>query len=300
MTCSCRAGVFIEYPRTTAGLRDRLRQIGDGAVPRPSLSRRGTLLTLAVPSRPHSEERAAHGLDAMSQGTQVEVELIDDTANYQRLTPASLPIAHEDSGVWTDVQAFDPIARAFLHEARVRKARWEAATPQARALVLGAIRAHTAIQKAVQHLLQGPKGSEPDSVLQLAAEPFLQKVVRNYESSRSDANGFQRQFERYVFLARANDVLPRVERVLTEIRDEVQHMSEDDETWLSKAQERVQALLQHHAERTDAFTDMRKELKLLHSRMSTTNIAVRIVAHTSGLSEDDVRTGVRRFRPNTK
>lgn len=255
--------------------------------------------TQAVMSRTHDAERAALGLDAMSQGRQVLEEPLDASANYTRLLPASIPPPEEECGVWTDVQPFDPIARAFLHEARVRKARWEAATPQARTLVLGAIRASTAIRMAVYHLLQGAHGGEPDDVLQLAAEPFLRMVVRDYEGSRSDANGFQRQFERYMFLAYANDILPEVERVLDEVRRDIQNVSEDDESWVARARARVQAAVQPRAERAAEYSDMHDELMLLRSRTSTANIAIRIVARTSGLSEDDVRAGTRRFRPNS-
>ncbi len=149
-------------------------------------------------------------------------------------------------------------------------------------------------------MLQGPGGTEPDPVLQNAAAQFLERVVREFENSGTDANGFERQLERFLFLARANDAVPELEHVLEHMKRELDDVSEDDETWVAGTIAKVVDVLKPvRAERlSELHVLLPHELRRLRGRTSPGTVAVAIVACAFGLSEDDVRTGVRRHRPN--
>jgi len=139
-------------------------------------------------------------------------------------------------------------------------------------------------------------------VLQNAATQYLDRVVRDFEKSAADANGFERQFERFMFLARANDVLPELEHMLDGVKDGLENVLEDDETWIAGTIVRVIDVLK--PVRAELLSELHlllpPQLRRLKNRTNPGTVAVAIIACAFGLAEDDVRTGVRRHRPNTR
>lgn len=237
--------------------------------------------------------RAARGLEALAQGRSIDIEYIDERAGYMRVRRAELPPPEQECGPWTDISNEDLTPRAFLHEGRVLKARWEAASAPLRAAAIRAARACAAIQHATYYMLQGPGGTEPDPVLHNTATQYLERVVRDFENTGADANGFERQFERFVFLARANDVVPELEDLLEHVKHNLEHVGEDDDTWVPGTFAKVIDVLKPMKAEclAELHEQMPRQLARLKGRTTPGTVAVAIVACAFGLSEDDVRTG---------